>query len=377
MTHLDRFPKLSSEQYEQMLKIPSGRVRCVIDTDTRNEIDDQFAIAWAFLCQEELNIEAVYAAPYSFRNRLDELREAYALVKSSDDLTAEQNTLVSRYRGQISRLESKGIAIDDDSQLDPQDVTMVTAGVGMEKSYQEILIVLDKMGLSDTLPVYRGADRYLGSYDTPVNSDAVEHLIKTARTASPEDPLYIVAIGAPTNVASALLLAPDIINNVVVTWTAGYPTTVMNVFQESFNMEQDMLSSQLLFDSGVPQVYFPGFHVGVQLGLSLPEMEAWVKGKGAIGDYLYELYTDNPHYPFQGIDDHFARTWIIWDLINFAWLMHPEWVPTFMIDTPYLSDDQKWLRDDTPRHPMREALDINRDAIFRNFFKKLDDAGQK
>ncbi len=375
MSHLDRFPKLSEEQYKHMLRLPSGPVRCVIDTDTRNEIDDQFALAWAFLSQEELAIEAVYAAPYSFRNRLDELRQAHTLLNSSN-LSSEQTRLINRYRGQIARLQEKSTAIDDDSQLDPQNVTMVTAGVGMEKSYQEILIVLEKMGLSGTLPVYRGSDRYLGSYDSPVQSEAVEHLIQTARTASPDEPLYIVAIGAPTNIASALLLAPDIINNIVITWTAGYPTTVMNTFQESFNMEQDMLSSQLLFDSGVSQVYLPGFHVGVQLGLSLPEMEKWIKGKGAIGDYLYELYTDNPHYPFQGIDDHFGRTWIIWDLINFAWLMHPEWVPTFLIDTPYLTDDQKWIRKENPRHLMREALDINRDAIFRDFFKKLELAGQ-
>ncbi len=375
MNHLTRFPKLSDAEYQHILRNPSGHVRCVIDTDTRNEIDDQFALAWAFLSQDQLQIEGVYAAPYSFRNRLDELRDAKALLDQDPD---SQATVVKRYRRQIERLQAKKVDIRDDAQIDPQTVTMVTANIGMEKSYQEILLVLDKMNMRDTLKVYRGADRYLGSYDTPVESDAVTHLIETARTASPDAPLYVVAIGAPTNVASALLLAPDIINNIVVTWTAGYPTTVMDVFQESFNMEQDMLSSQLLFDSGVPQVYLPGFHVGVQLGLSLPEMEAWVKGKGAIGDYLYELYTDNPHYPFQGFDtdDHFARTWIIWDLVNFAWLMNPEWVPTYMIDTPYLSDDRKWIRQGNPRHIMREALDLNRDAIFRDFFHKLDVASQ-
>ncbi|MEO1290411.1 MAG: hypothetical protein AAFV93_21915, partial [Chloroflexota bacterium] len=158
--------------------------------------------------------------------------------------------------------------------------------------------------------------------------------------------------------------------------TASLSTTITGIFQESFNMEQDMLSSQLLFDSGVAQVYLPGFHVGVQLGLSLPEMEAWVKGKGEIGDYLYDLYIDNPHYPFQGIDDHFGRTWIIWDLINFAWLMQPDWVPTIMTDSPYLTDDRKWLRTDEKRHPMREAIGINRDAIFRDFFQKLDNASR-
>ncbi|MEM6281589.1 MAG: nucleoside hydrolase [Chloroflexota bacterium] len=370
MTTMSQFPTLSEEYYRHILRLPEGPVRCVIDTDTRNEIDDQFALAWALQSRDELNIEAIYAAPYSFRNRMDELREADAILKRDPNSTA---SVVQRYRGQLVRLQARGTDISSDAALDPQGVTMVDAGTGMEKSYEEILIVMDRMGLTGTIDVLRGSTRYLGSYDTPVESAAVEHMIAAARTATPDDPLYIVAIGAVTNVASALLLAPEIIENIVVTWTAGYPTSIMNVFQESFNMEQDMLASQLLFDSGVPMVYLPGFHVGAQLGISLPEMEAWVKGKGAIGDYLYELYTDNPHYPFQGIDtdDHFGRSWIIWDFVNFAWLMHPEWMPSLMVDAPYLTDDRKWIRKDTPRHLMREGLDINRTAIYRDFFQKL------
>lgn len=374
MSHLDRFPKLSTEEYEWILRSPVGRVRCVIDTDTRNEIDDQFALAWALLSQDALQIDAIYAAPYSFRNRLDELRKADVIRGGTTTATHGDLQLLNRYVGQLNRLREKGINIDNDSLLDPQNVTMVTPDVGMEKSYQEILLVCEKIGIDFSDKVYRGSDRYLESYDTPVRSDAVDHLIATAKTASPDEPLHVVAIGAPTNVASALLLAPEIIRNIVVSWTAGYPTTVMGMFQESFNMEQDMLSSQLLFDSGVPLVYLPGFHVGAQLSLSLPEMERWVKGKGEIGDYLYWLFMNNPHYPFQGIDDYFGRTWIIWDLINFAWLMNPNWVSSYMTDAPYLTDDRKWLRKDTPRHPMREGLDINRDAIYRDFFTKLDNA---
>ena len=128
--------------------------------------------------------------------------------------------------------------------------------------------------------VFRGSDRYLTDMDKPVESEAVEHLIATAKTATVDDPLQVVAIGAATNVASALLLAPEIIPIIVVSWTAGYPTTVMDVVQPSFNMEQNVLASQLLFDSGVPLVYLPGFHVGAQLRLSLPEVETWIRGKG-------------------------------------------------------------------------------------------------
>ena len=371
MSHLDRFPMLTEAEYRHILRIPGGRVRCVIDTDARNEIDDQFALTWALLCQDQLQIEAMYAAPYSFRNRLEEIRHAAQIRQQARTPDPKERALLNRYSGQLDRLAAKGLDVFDDAQIDPQNVTMVTPAVGMEKSYEEILIVYDKLGMDHGDKVFRGSDRYLGSYDTPVESDAVTHLIALARAATPDDPLYIVAIGAPTNIASALLLAPEIIRNIVVTWTAGYPTTIMDKFQESFNMEQDMLASQLLFDSGVPMVYLPGFHVGAQLSLSLPEMETWVKGQGAMGDYLYELYTDNPHYPFQGLDDHFGRTWIIWDLINFAWLMQPGWVPSYLIDAPYLTDDQKWIRKDTPRHLMREGLDINRNAIYRDFFARL------
>jgi hypothetical protein len=36
----------------------------VIDSDTYNEIDDQFAVAYALRSTDKMNIEAVYAAPY-------------------------------------------------------------------------------------------------------------------------------------------------------------------------------------------------------------------------------------------------------------------------------------------------------------------------
>ena len=37
----------------------------VLDTDTYNEIDDQFALVYALLCPEKLNVEAVYAALFT------------------------------------------------------------------------------------------------------------------------------------------------------------------------------------------------------------------------------------------------------------------------------------------------------------------------
>ncbi|MYD10496.1 MAG: hypothetical protein F4X02_10695 [Chloroflexi bacterium] len=376
MEHLRQFPKLSRAQYERMLRPPAGRIRCVIDTDTRNEIDDQFALAWALLSQDKLDIAGIYAAPYSFRRRWETLRAAARVKENPAGASEADAALLAEHRAQLERLEQIGVDVHDRDAIDPQGVTLVEPGRGMELSYEEILLVAEKMGIDCSDKVFRGSDRYLDSYDEPVASAAATHLIETARAASADSPLYVLAIGAVTNVASALLLAPEISERIVVVWTAGYPTTVTNITQPSFNMEQDMLASQLLFDSGVPLVYLPGFHVGVQLGLSLPEMEAWVKGRGAIGDYLYWLYTHNPHFPLNGLTDHFARSWIIWDLINFAWLLEPDWVPSRLIDAPYLSGDTRWYRQAAPRHVIREALDINRDAIYRDFFRKLEQAAR-
>jgi hypothetical protein len=39
-------------------------LRAVLDTDTFNEIDDQFAVVYALLSPSEIRLEALYAAPF-------------------------------------------------------------------------------------------------------------------------------------------------------------------------------------------------------------------------------------------------------------------------------------------------------------------------
>jgi purine nucleosidase len=49
----------------KMLEKPDKGVSMVLDTDTYNEIDDQFALVYALLSKESFKLEAVYAAPFS------------------------------------------------------------------------------------------------------------------------------------------------------------------------------------------------------------------------------------------------------------------------------------------------------------------------
>ncbi len=316
--------------YRERLAPPAGRLRVVIDTDAANEIDDPFAIAWALLAPDRLQVEAVYAAPYSFAHRRSQSR-------------------MQQHR-----------------QFDPP-------GVGMERSHAAILSVYDRLGLPSSGRVLHGSTRYLAALETPERSEATDHLIATALAMPAHEPLYVIAIGCATNLANALLLEPAIAERIVVVWTSGYPSHAPHP-NHSFNLEQDLLASQWLLDSGVPHVYLPGFHVGAQLRLSLPEMERWVRGCGAIGEHLFELYTHNPLWDLLGITSFEAHSWVIWDLINIAWLIEPAWVPSEIVRTPWLSNDKRW-RADATRHPMREAHGVQRDAIFAAFFEALRTAG--
>ena len=383
------FPKLSDDQMKRRLQPPTEPVRCVIDTDCRNEIDDQFALAWALLSQDEIHVEACYAEPYSHECYRENLVKAFQLISSSSN---DSNGLNSEAADNRLRFETDdGLRVQRFEKwaraliaqgIHPRDLEIDGPATGMEKSYDEILLVYELLEKDVEGKAFRGADRYLTSYDDPVTSPAVEDLIQRAKEYK-DEPLYVAAIGCVTNVASALLLEPDIVKNIVVLWTAAYPTSV-RVPNSSFNLDQDILSAQLLFDSGVPHVYLPGYHVGAQLTLSLPDMEAWIRDKGKLGAYLYKEYM-LWYKKRQGQADIFDKkgsespdtrgyTKIIWDLINIAWLMNPSWVPTELLRAPRFGDDTYWHHDPDNRHWMREAYAIDRDAIFLDLIQKFENA---
>lgn len=317
-----------ADWYTQRLRLPSGRVALVIDTDAANEIDDQFALAWALARQDKLDIRGIYATPFSFAHR----RALYPLAKA------------------------------DAAPFNPPEV-------GMERSFREILRVQELMGHVHSVPAKRGSAGYLTSLAHPIASDATEHLIETAMSMPPNEPLYVVALGCATNVTSALLLAPEIMQKIVVVWTSAFPSHAPHVNQ-SFNLEQDVLASQWLYDSGVPLVYLPGYHVGAQLRLSLAEVERYVLPHGALGGYLHTLFAENPLWAVTGRPAAPSHSWVIWDLINIAWLLDPQWVPSEMVHTPILGSDLRW-KNRPNAHPMREAHAVQRDAIFNDLFAAL------
>jgi len=303
---------LPTESIDELLKPPTQPVRTVIDTDTDNEIDDHFAVIYALL-SDALSVEAIYSAPF-----------------------------------------------DNPRSDGPQD--------GMEKSYNRILELIDLVGHTITeQSVFHGSSRWMSSTSDPIESPATEDLL--TRASDTEDVLYVISLGAPTNVASAIEQDPGIIDDIVIVWLGGHPHTWHNASE--FNLFQDMSASQLLFDSGVPLVQVPCKNVAEQVRTTGPELEKHLRNKGKIAEYLLDLFRgyDPSQYEYEETaDDVYSHE--IWDLTPIAYLVNSEWVPTHLVHSPELSHDQTY-NIDTSRHLIRVAQDAKRDFIFDDLFTKV------
>jgi inosine-uridine nucleoside N-ribohydrolase len=186
----------------------------------------------------------------------------------------------------------------------------------MEKSYSEILKLISLMK-KDALKerVYRGSRSYLPDEMTPVYSDAAEHLAKLAMTYTPENPLYVVAIGAITNVASALLINPQIASRIVVVWLGGHSFEWPDA--KEFNMYQDVAAARVIFGSEAPVVMLPCMGVVSSFRLSGDDLRARFFGKNDISTYLTEN-TEKAVSTYVPSGKAWSR--IIWDVTAVAWL---------------------------------------------------------
>ena len=351
------YPLIDRDLLAQRLAPPKGPVRVVIDSDAANEIDDQYAIAWALLSPDRITVEATVAEPFSFRHHLPDLRKAEAAVRTGQ---GHEEHMLGGFQGWIHRLHAQGRTVDDLSLVGPAE--------GMALSVAEIGRVYDACGISPRGKVFAGADRYATAQGDIVWSAGAEAIVDLAKSSG--GPLYIAAMGCVTNIAAAIWRAPEIIRDIVVVWTSAYPSHAPHSVRPSLNLVQDVPSSRALFDSGVPLIYLPGYQVGAQLKISLPEMERFVAPRGAIGALLQDLYLNNPLHGMFALTGTDRRTWVIWDIIVTAWLIRPDWVPTHLTTSPWLTDDLHW-RKDASRHAMREAHDVQRDEIFLDFYDRL------
>lgn len=338
-----------------------ARPRVVLDTDTFNEIDDQFALAYLLRAADRAETEAIYAAPF--------------------------------VRGPAR-----------------------TAAEGMEASYREIGRLLQLLGRAE-VPAFRGSERFLrepagnagpgaagaqpargpagnaspsatserpakhGPAElSPVNSPAARDLAERAMSATHSDRLTVIAIGALTNVASAILLEPGITERATVVWLGGhYPYWP---HQNEFNLTGDPAAASVVFDSGVPLYVVPCLGVASVLRTTEHELGAYL-GADPLSRFLLERFrgatpatcaepggaAENGAGPrLRGAAAAWSR--VIWDIAAVAWVVLPAAVESFQIATPRLAPDGSYTHDPR-RHVCRFACQLDRDAVYRDMFARL------
>ena len=217
--------------------------------------------------------------------------------------------------------------------------------------------------------VFRGAEHFMKDRKTPVDSEAVRDLIQRALLHSGEHPLYVIGIAAATNLASALLLEPDIRDRMEVIWLGGSGFHCPEM--EEFNLKEDIPAAQVLFDSGVPLVQLPCWGVVENFSISRPELEAFLRNRNPLADYLasyaitsVEEWTETPMW-----------TKTIWDVAAVARLLndHQCFMKERIVPCPLITDKggYHFIKE---RHSMQYVYRVERDLLMTDLIRKLTEA---
>jgi inosine-uridine nucleoside N-ribohydrolase len=199
------------------------KVRVIINTDAKNEADDQFAIVQA------------------------------ALTPSF-----ELHGFIAAHFGELKSRNS------------------------MQDSFDEIMLLLKIMNLKQKFRVEAGASRAMIDEKTPQESPGAKLIINEAFSDDPR-PLHIAFLGTLTDMASALLMEPRIAQkNIRVVWIGGgqWPTG-----GREYNLGNDIHAANVVFQSGLEIWQIPR-DVYRMMPVSHAELIERVYPFGQLGQYL-------------------------------------------------------------------------------------------
>jgi purine nucleosidase len=237
----------------------AGRRAVVLTTDCGTEMDDQWAVAHLVLCAE---------------------------------------------------LDLRGIVTNHAPNL---------AAPAAETAARVVAEVLDQVSPAARPPVLAGSSGPLPDGQTPQRNQGVEFILDQARTRTADDRLVVLAIGAATDVASALLVEPSLVDRIEVVamgfdgWPGG---------GDVWNVRNDIPAWQTLMASGVPLTVGDAAVCIKRLTLSGERGRSLLAGCGNGGEYLVRLLVD-----FIAAEADMAHqvtgnaAWPVWDEVVVAHLL--------------------------------------------------------
>jgi len=228
-------------------------------------------------------------------------------------------------------------------------------------------VVENRMGMRRHPPLVEGGSEPLETSVTGRRSPAVDFLIRTSLKFSKERRLTVLVIGAATDVASAILLDPSIVDRIRIV-QMGFANEQGG---DEFNIANDVHAVQAILDSNVPLVIGPGDVCRASLSLKFEEARRMLEHRGAIGAWLWEEYQA---WYFRVVKplrvNDFSRSWVIWDDITLAYVLGI--TTQHNSARPRLRNDMKFENVRTDQE-VTWITDVDEDRLWSDFLRLVDE----
>ena len=236
-----------------------------------------------------------------------------------------------------------------------------------QTSYRILVdVVENRLAMSTHPPLVEGGSLPMQDAKTPRTSPAVRFLIETSRRFTRDNRLTVLMIGAATDVASAILTDPTIVDRVRVV-QMGFPDEKGG---EEFNIANDVHAVQAILDSKVPLVIGPGNVCRASLSLTLDQARAMLATRGAIGAWLWEEYQAWYYRAVKPLRvDDFSKPWVIWDDIALAYVLGMTRQHT--LPRPSMRDDMTFAQVNTDQ-AITWITDVDEERMWADFLSLVD-----
>ncbi len=223
----------------------------------------------------------------------------------------------------------------------------------MEESHRLNQVLVSYLKMNGRVKTLRGGMHRMYDWgDKAQHSAAAYGIIKEAHAMPPDQKLTVVAIGALTNVASALYIDPSISERIEVYWLGlSYDFSSGVSKRIDFNAVMDPQATDLMLSSDVEMHIIP-HSVSVQMTFDFATTAERMQGIHPLADFLVDRWY---HHMDGG---RYERT--IWDLGLIGAMVYPDWAEEVRVTT--FENPNVWL--------FRE---IDSRAITEDFYQTASD----
>lgn len=228
-----------------------------------------------------------------------------------------------------------------------------TVEKSMEESYRLNQLLLGELNKSGLVKSHLGAaDRLFDWGYQAQHSAAAYYLIQEAHKHSETDKLTVIALGALTNVASALLIDPSIESKISLYWlgtTYDFDKDILR--KRDFNCVMDIQALEEVFDGQVELHVIP-VSVANQMTFEYEATREKLSDEHSLNRFLINRWDNHL--------DGGRKERVIWDLALVEAIIHPEWATKKEIQTSNAHGNRSvWYYSDIDEAKMREDFFTN------------------